>query len=182
LNRENDLISGADTLRSVEGKTGGRASASAWTTRRGRRPWHVRKLFAREPGDLAVGQQFRVLPWSASGRRGAVADDEHREKSHSATVAGKPTNNASVTNTDATEPAEPRAGTKRNASAQSTHRTQGRERVSQALDRVRKAARQRRKEKFTALLHHVSVDLLREAFFALKRDAAPGVDGMTWED
>jgi hypothetical protein len=45
--------------------------------------------------------------------------------------------------------------------------------VSQALDRVRKAARLRKKEKFTALLHHIGVDLLREAFFALKRDARP---------
>jgi RNA-directed DNA polymerase len=105
-----------------------------------------------------------------------------REKSHSAIVAGKPTNNASATIADVAEPVEPRAGTKRNASEQSTHRTQGRERVSQALDRVRKAARQRKKERFTALLHHVSVDLLRESFYALKRDAAPGVDGMTWED
>jgi RNA-directed DNA polymerase len=105
-----------------------------------------------------------------------------REKSHSAVVAEKPTNNAPATIADAAEPVEPRAGTKRNASERSTHRTQGRERVSQVLDRVRKAARQRKKEKFTALLHHVSVDLLRESFFALKRDAAPGVDGMTWED
>jgi RNA-directed DNA polymerase len=52
--------------------------------------------------------------------------------------------------------------------------------VSQALERVRKAARLRKEEKLTALLHHVNVDLLREAFFALKRDAAPGVDGVTW--
>jgi retron-type reverse transcriptase len=52
--------------------------------------------------------------------------------------------------------------------------------VSQALERVRKAARLRKKEKLTALLHHINVDLLREAFFALKRDAAPGVDGVTW--
>jgi group II intron reverse transcriptase/maturase len=50
------------------------------------------------------------------------------------------------------------------------------------VDRVRKAARQRKKEKFTSLLHHVSVDLLREAFLALTRRAAPGVDGVTWED
>jgi hypothetical protein len=64
---------------------------------------------------------------------------------------------------------------------QSTHRTQGWVRVTQALDRVRQAARQRRKEKLTALFHHLSVDLVREAFFALKRDAAPGVDGLTWE-
>ena len=53
--------------------------------------------------------------------------------------------------------------------------------VSQALDRVRQAARQRKKEKFTALLHHLSIDLFREAFLALKRDAAPGVDELTWQ-
>jgi retron-type reverse transcriptase len=80
----------------------------------------------------------------------------------------------------AAEPVEQRAGAEGNANEQSTHRTQGRERVSQALERVRRAARQRKKEKFTALLHHINTDLLRMAFFALKRDAAPGVDGMTW--
>src|SRR5260370_35767271 len=58
---------------------------------------------------------------------------------------------------------EPSAGTKRNAGEQSTHRTQGRARVTQALARVRKAAQQRRKEKVTALFPHLSVDLLREA-------------------
>ena len=42
------------------------------------------------------------------------------------------------------------------------------------------AARHRKKERFTALFHHLSLDLLREAFLALKRDAAPGVDGLTW--
>jgi len=64
----------------------------------------------------------------------------------------------------------------------STRRTQSRARVSQALDRVRKAARLDRKVKFTALLHHVDVELLRLSFLALKRDAAAGVDGMTWVD
>jgi len=53
--------------------------------------------------------------------------------------------------------------------------------VTQALARVRKAAQQRTKEKFTALFHHLSVDLLREAFLVLKRDAAPGMDGLTWQ-
>ena len=52
--------------------------------------------------------------------------------------------------------------------------------MSQALGRVRRAARQRRRERFTALFHHLSPGLLREAFLALKRDAAPGVDGLTW--
>src|SRR5437660_12808504 len=100
-----------------------------------------------------------------------------REKSDSAIVAVKPTNKAGPT---AAEPVEPRAGAKGNARQQSTHRTQGRERVAQALERVRQAARQRKKERFTALLHHISIDCLRMAFFALKRDAASGVDGLTW--
>ena len=100
-----------------------------------------------------------------------------REKSDSAIVAVKPTNKAVAT---AAEPVEPRAGAKGNARQQSTHRTQGRERVAQALERVRQAARQRKKERFTALLHHISIDCLRMAFFALKRDAASGVDGLTW--
>ena len=60
------------------------------------------------------------------------------------------------------------------------HRTGGS--VSQALERIRQAARQRKKERFTSLLHHVSVDLLRLAFLELKRNAAPGVDGLTWQD
>jgi hypothetical protein len=98
-----------------------------------------------------------------------------RGKSDFAIVAGKPTNKAGQ---PAAEPVERRAETEGNASQQSTHRAQDRERVSQALERVRQAARQRKKERFTALLHHVSVDLLRLAFFALKRDAAPGVDGL----
>ena len=93
-----------------------------------------------------------------------------REKSHSAIVAAKPTNKAGA---PAAEPVEPRAGTKRHAGGQSTHRTQGWVRVTQALERVRQAARLRKDEKFTALFHHFSVDLFREAFFALKRDAGP---------
>ena len=53
--------------------------------------------------------------------------------------------------------------------------------MSHGLERVRQAARQRKKERFTALLHHVTVDLLCESFHALKRNAAAGVDGMTWQ-
>jgi len=91
----------------------------------------------------------------------------------------KPTNKAGR---PAAEPVERRAGTEGNADQQSTHRTQSRARVTQALDRVRQAARRRKKEQFTALHHHINVDLLRTAFYALKRKAAPGVDGMTWQD
>jgi group II intron reverse transcriptase/maturase len=73
-------------------------------------------------------------------------------------------------------------GTEGKAGQQSTRRAQNRESVSQALDRIRQAARQRKKERFTALFHHISLDLLRMAFLDLKRNAAPGVDGLTWQD
>jgi len=99
-------------------------------------------------------------------------------KSASAIVAGKPTNK---TERSVAEPVERRAGTKGNADQQSTRRAQDRGSVSQALDRVRQVARQRKKERFTSLLHHVDPAMLRTAFYAMKRDAAPGVDGMTWQ-
>src|SRR6478736_1017108 len=101
------------------------------------------------------------------------------EKSDSAIRAKKPANKAG---TPAAERVEQRAGTKGNAGQPHTRRTQSRGSVSQGLDRVRHAARQRKKEKFTALLHHVTVELLRDAYLALKRRAAPGVDGVTWQD
>ena len=102
------------------------------------------------------------------------------KKSDLAVVAVKPTNKAG--GNSAAEPVEPRAGAEGNADQQSTHRTQIRVRVSQALERVRQAAKARKKERFTALLHHVDPDLLRLSFYALKRNAAPGADGVTWQD
>jgi group II intron reverse transcriptase/maturase len=111
------------------------------------------------------------------------------EKSDSAIVAVKPTNKVersaaeqSAAEPTATEPVERRAETKGNAGQQSTRRAQSRASVSQALERIRRVARERKKEKFTSLLHHISIDLLDEAFFELKENAAPGVDGLTWKD
>src|SRR6202047_3658073 len=100
------------------------------------------------------------------------------EKSDSVVVAGKPTNKTARA---VAEPVEPRTGTKGNVGQQSTRRAQDRESVSQALERVRQAAQQRRKERFTALFHHLNSAMLRTAFFALKGGATAGVDGMTWE-
>src|SRR5258708_7366619 len=102
-----------------------------------------------------------------------------REKSGPAVVATKPANEAERS---AAELVEPRAGAEGNAGQHSTRRAQNRASVSQALDRIRQAARQRRKERFTALFHHLSIDLLEEAFFELKENAAPGVDGLAWKD
>jgi RNA-directed DNA polymerase len=101
------------------------------------------------------------------------------EKSDEAIVAGKPANKVERS---AAEPVERRAEAEGNASQQSTCRTQCRISVTQALERIRKAARERKKERFTALLHHVSVEHLEAAFLELKEHAAAGVDGLTWRD
>ncbi|WP_442780470.1 maturase [Ensifer sp. SL37] len=101
------------------------------------------------------------------------------EKSDSGIVAEKPTNKAGQ---PAAESVEPRLGTKGNAEQQHMHRTQTLARMTQSLDRVRKAARRRKKEQLTALFHHINVDSLRTAYYALKRKAASGVDGVTWQD
>jgi RNA-directed DNA polymerase len=102
-----------------------------------------------------------------------------RGKSDSVEVALKPTNKADHS---AAEPVEPRTETKGNADQQSTCRAQERVSVSQALDRIRQVARLRKKERFTTLFHHISIELLGTAFYELKKDAAPGVDGLKWED
>ena len=111
------------------------------------------------------------------------------EKSDPAIVAMKPTNKAgqlaaegSAAEPNAAEPVERRAGTKGNAGQQSTHRTQSRVSVSQELERIRKVARERKKERFTALYHHINTELLVDAFFELAQNAAPGVDRLTWKD
>ena len=100
-------------------------------------------------------------------------------KSDGRIVPTKPPNNGQEL--QPAEAVEGRRPTKGNAQQTATLRTQGRDRVSIGLLRVRKAARGDQRARFTALLHHVTVDLLREGYYALKRQAAPGVDGLTWQ-
>ena len=80
------------------------------------------------------------------------------------------------------EPLEGRASTKGNPQDQSTHRTQGRDGVSQAVERIRQAATRRPQERLTALLHHITTDALCCAFFDLKKTASAGVDGLVWSE
>ena len=79
------------------------------------------------------------------------------------------------------ESPEGRASTKGNPRDQSTLRTQGRDGVSQAVERVRQAATRKPQEKLTALMHHITTDALRYAFYGLKRTASAGVDGLVWK-
>ena len=102
-----------------------------------------------------------------------------RGKSDSPVVPGKPPNKAEG---PAAEAVEGRGLAKGNSPERNALRTQSRASAPSALERVRQAARRDRKQRFTALLHHVyDIERLRAAYLALKRDAAPGVDGETWQ-
>jgi RNA-directed DNA polymerase len=93
-----------------------------------------------------------------------------------------PMNHSNQDGRPSAESEEGRPLIKENARQSGTHPTQSGARVSQGLAGVRKAAREGKETKFTALLHHLTVDLLRRSFYALKRKAAPGVDGVTWQE
>jgi len=80
------------------------------------------------------------------------------------------------------EVVEGRPLTKENMGEPNSCRTPSRESEPNGLDRVREAARKDGKLRFTALLHHVTIDLLRDSYHSLRKRAAPGVDGMTWEE
>ena len=99
------------------------------------------------------------------------------EKSDSVIVAVKSANKGTAV---PAEPMEPRTEPKGNLEGQSTRRTQSRENVTQAADRIRQFVQREPRERLTALLHHVTVAALGWAFFALKKDVAAGADGMTW--
>jgi RNA-directed DNA polymerase len=104
----------------------------------------------------------------------------HRhEKSDPVIVAE---NRANAGGRPSAEGGEPRAGAKGNTRQTDTRRTPSRVSVSPGLERVRRAAKLNKGERFTALLHHVDTDLLRQAYLWLKREAAPGVDGVTWAE
>ena len=98
------------------------------------------------------------------------------KKSDSAIVPVKAANKGS---SGPAELLEGRAGPKGNAVGRSPRRAQKRGSGSQAADRIRQAAKRNPEERLVALLHHVTVDVLHDAFHSLRKDAAAGVDGVT---
>src|SRR6516162_3116500 len=99
------------------------------------------------------------------------------EESHRGIV---PMNHSNKDRSPSAESAEGRPLIKENVCQPNTYSTQSGKGVSQGLAGVRKAARENKEMRFTALLHHLTIDLLRESFYSLKRKAAPGVDRVTW--
>jgi RNA-directed DNA polymerase len=129
-------------------------------------------------------REISCTSWSKDQDRSAKATNQTagmnvQEKSDSAVV---PVNQSNNEGRPSAEVGEGRAQTKENIVQSNIRPTQSGERVSQGLAGVRKAARERKQERFTALLHHLSVALLRDSFYALRRQASPGVDGVTWQE
>jgi RNA-directed DNA polymerase len=129
-------------------------------------------------------REISSMPWSEDQGRSAKAINHNAdvyvpEKSHCAVV---PVNQPNNEGQPSTEAGEERAQMKENIVQSRMHPTQSGGRMSQGMDGVRKAAKERRQERFTSLLHHLNVDLLRDSFYALQRKASPGVDGVRWQE
>ena len=129
-------------------------------------------------------REISCTSWSKDQDRSAKATNQTagmnvQEKSDSAVV---PVNQSNNEGRPSAEVGEGRAQTKENIVQSNIRPTQSGVRVSQGLAGVRKAARERKQERFTALLHHLSVALLRDSFYALRRQASPGVDGVTCQE
>jgi group II intron reverse transcriptase/maturase len=129
-------------------------------------------------------REISSTPSSADEGRSAKAINRNAdvyvpEKSHCAVV---PVNQPNNEGQPSAEAGEGRAQMKENIVQSHMHPTQCGDRMFQGLEGVRKAAKERKQERFTSLLHHLNVDLLRNSFYALQRKAAPGVDGVTWQE
>ena len=129
-------------------------------------------------------REISCTSWSKDQDRSAkainrTADVNVQEKSDCAVV---PVNRPNKEGQLSTEVGEGRAQTEENIVRSHMPPTQSGTRMSQGLNGVRQVASVRKQERFTALLHHVTLNLLRDSFYALKRQASPGVDGVTWQE
>jgi len=107
------------------------------------------------------------------------ADMNVQEKSDCVVI---PMNQPNKEGQPSAEVGEGRAQTEENIVPSNMPPTQSGQRMSQGLNGVRHAAKGRNQERFTALLHHLSLSLLRDSFYALKRQASPGIDGVRWQE
>src|ERR1017187_625036 len=128
-------------------------------------------------------REISNTPWSDDQGRSAKAinhnaDAHVLEKSDCAVI---PVNQPNKEGQPSAEVGEGRAQPKENIVQSRMLPAQSGKRMSQGLEGVRKAAKERKQDRFTSLLHHLNVDLLRDSFYALQRKASPGVDGVTWQ-
>jgi len=128
-------------------------------------------------------RETSIVPADSAGRTAKA--QSHKAGTHAVEESDRGEVPMNQPNKGAQAPAEVGEGRprpKENTGQSHTPPAQNGQRVSQGLNGVRRAARERKQERFTTLLHHLNVDLLRDSYFALQRKAAPGVDGMRWRE
>ena len=176
-------MSGAPTLLScAEGKTGdgvirepSTGSTRSQTLRMRRNSSHRNWEVSPVP-DIAL--LVKGVSGKAYGRNPGIATGE---KSDACIVPGNGPNNDDGSIPSPAEVREGRRAARRNVEQPPAPRTQSRTGALTGLDGVREAARKGRDERFTALMHHITPELLTESFINLKRSAAAGVDGVIWQ-
>jgi RNA-directed DNA polymerase len=132
---------------------------------------HENREISSAPSAVSEGRSAKAIS--------RTADMHVLEKSDCAVV---PVNRPNKAAQAAAEVGEGRAQMKENIDQPRMHLTQSGTRMSQGLDGVHNAARERKQERFTSLLHHLTTSLLRDSFYALQRQASPGIDGVTWQE
>ena len=139
-------------------------------------PMHVETSFVRNLGGLiCVRQGMPDGLMKAKDRTMSMHADEELDE---VVLPVKRSNNEGLSSA---ETVEGRASPKGNGGQTAAARTLRRDTASNGLAAVRRAARQSKTVRFTALLHHITTDLLKQSYLALTRDAAPGTDGVTWQ-
>ena len=139
-------------------------------------PMHVETSFVRNLGGLIrVRQGMPDRLMKAKGRTMSMHADEESDE---VVLPVKRSDNEGLSSA---ETVEGRASPKGNGGQTAAARTLRRDTASNGLAAVRRAARQSKTVRFTALLHHITTDLLKQSYLALTRDAAPGTDGVTWQ-
>src|SRR5260370_38138426 len=163
----------------VEGNMAGDVTVRTWQARRGRRP-----PTRRETADRRTGRPRWCLRQSTAGRRRvkAISRKTRAHVTEESDNGRVPMNHSNKDGKLFAESEEGRPLIKETICQPNTYPTQSEKHVSHGLMNVRKAAKGNKEMKFTALLHHLTINLLRESFYALKRKAAPGVDGVTWQE
>ena len=131
-----------------------------------RRPQGLRRCIDRGTRRSAIELRNQALRGANAVKRGRVVPDK------------LPNKGGTLPPADGVEERRPIEGNTPKAAAS---RTQSRPSASMALQRVQEVASRDRRARFTALLHHIRPELLRESFYTLKRMAAPGIDRVTWK-
>lgn len=160
-----------------------RDSASDVTDPRSQRPRACSKRSLYGNREIPEATERVPRPVRSGQAEGRNTDMNATGKSDSGVVSVKRTNKGAqpnITGQPPTESVEKSSGAKGNSAQTTMTGTPRPEAMSSGLDRVREAAKKDSKQRFTNLLHHITIDLLRDSYYSLKRTAAAGVDGVTW--